>query len=1251
MTYTPSERTDREEPLGRRSPTESLQTHSVGEGQENIPASWNQTYRDYPRDRCIHELFEQQVEKTPEALAVIYESEQLTFRQLNERANQLAHHLRCKGIGPDRLVGVCLVRSLEMEIALLAILKAGGAYVPLDPDYPPERLSLLLRETAVPIVLTQSPYAEKLAGGSAEVICLDRAGPILETCPTADLGKVAQPGHLAYVIFTSGSTGVPKGVMIEHGALLNRLWWMQEVFPLAQGDRVLQKTPYTFDVSVWEFFWPLLAGVPLVFARPGGHKEPGYLIDLIARTGITTLHFVPSMLEVFLQHPKASSCQHLRRVFCSGEALGHHLRRHFLECLPHVELHNLYGPTEAAIDVSWWDCRQSLDRPVVPIGRPIANTQLYILDAQMSPVPVAVTGELYIGGIQLARGYLNRPELTAERFVRNPFDKTGQSRLYKTGDLCRYLADGNIEFLGRLDDQVKIRGVRIELGEIESILAGHAAVGQVVVMAREDTPGDKRLVAYIVGRPGTAGSATELREYLGQRLPEYMIPSAFVFLDCLPLTVSGKVDRRSLQAPGPDRGGRPREYVAPQTPMQRVVAEIFADVLGVQKVGLHDNFFELGGHSLLATKAIYRIHDRLGIELPLSDLFKNPTVAALARLIEQAPKEGQGGMSSSPISKVAGSGPVPASYAQRRMWFLYEVEPDRPLYNVPLVLGLRGRLNTPALEQALNDVIQRHESLRTTFEVREGELVQIVHPPTPQTLLAEVAEDLAGLEFGALVEHPAIKREVSLPFDLRQGPLLRVRLFRGSEQDHVLVLTMHHIISDGWSLDVLLDELGRTYTARRQGRKPCLEPLSIRYVDYACWQRQWLQESVLEELWDYWRQQLQGQLPALQLPADYALSSLETSKGRWETLRLGKALSDAIQQLNRREGKTLFMTLLAAFQVLLYRYSGQEDIIVGSPIANRTRKELEPLIGFFVNTLVLRSDLSGNPTFRELLDRVEGVCLGAYAHQDLPFEQLVDRLHPTRNARRNPLFQVMFVLGNAHGERMHWADLEVDGQEVSTDTAKFDLTLMMEEHEGELTATAEYNTDLFEAETIRRLLSHYQRLLGEIVSRPDSRVSDLPLVTEGERTQLLDLGNRTSRAYPRDRCVHELFEEQVARTPEAAAVVYEEQVLTYRRLNDRANQLAHYLRRQGVGPDTLVGIYLDRGPDLIVALLGILKAGGAYVPLDPEYPAQRLGWMIQDTGAEGHPHPRAHAGRFAPDSGADNLPGRRWAHDPAGIHR
>ncbi len=1187
----------------------------LGEDERTqIVNGWNQTCRAYPTERCVHELFEEQAVRVPDAVAVLYENQRLTYDQLNTRANRLAHYLRQQGIGPGKIVGVCVDRSLDMEIALLGVLKAGGAYVPLDPDYPTERLSLILRETETPLVITEHKYVGKMVGCSAGIFCVDRDGGSVQDLPGTNLGAIVRPSDLAYVIFTSGSTGIPKGVMVEHRAVVNQLCWVRDVLPVTGSDRILQKTAFTFDVSVCELFWPVITGSTLVFAKPGGHRDPSYLRELIGQERITNLFFVPSMLEAFLQDPKTGTLDCVRRVICSGEALSYDLRERFFECLPHADLYNFYGPTEAAVHASWWNCRDSVDRPIVPIGRPVANTRLYILDSNLGPVPAGVPGELYIGGTQVARGYLNRPELTRERFVPDPFDATGQRKLYKTGDLCRFLPDGNIEYLGRLDHQVKIRGFRVELGEIEAALATHSGVRQAVVLAREDQPGDKRLIAYLVCSEEPATEAPVLREYLRGKLPEYMVPSGFVFLKTMPLTASGKIDRKVLPAPGHELGDRKGQYVAPQTETQKAVAEIFAEVLGLDRIGIQDDFFGLGGHSLRATRAIYRIRSRLQIELPISALFKNPTVAELAHAIEQSQSAGQLAASAA-IPRTTRKGPIPASYAQRRMWFLHEVEPSSPVYNIPFVLRMRGHLDVRALEGALNDLIQRHESLRTTFDVLNGEPVQVIHAHKYRPLPLETAS-VGPDGQGAIdvTEYPAVKAESRMAFDLRQGPLLRMKLLELEEQDHVLVLTTHHSISDGWSVDVILKELSAAYAARRKGLTPDLEPLSIQYADYAQWQKKWFDGEVRDKQLAYWRDQLKQPVPVLDLPTDYARPAIQTYHGRQESLRLDTHLRQQVRALSLRESKTVFMTLLATLKVLLHRYTGQEDIIVGSPIANRTHKELEPLIGFFVNTLALRSDLSGNPTFREFLNRVQDVCLGAYAHQDLPFEQLVDRLHLERDASRTPLFQVMFVLQNAQDHQVSLPALEVECRAVSTETAKFDLTLFLEEQGQELVATAEYNTDLFAAGTIRRLLDHYQHLLEGVVASPDCRLRDLPLLSAVERAQILDGWNQTNRDYPRGRCVHELFEEQAERAPQAVALVYEDQQLTYRELNARANQLAHYLRRRGVRPDTLVGVYLDRCPDVIVAILAILKAGGAYVPFDPADPVKRLGWKIQDTG-------------------------------------
>jgi amino acid adenylation domain-containing protein/non-ribosomal peptide synthase protein (TIGR01720 family) len=1014
--------------------------------------------------------------------------------------------------------------------------------------------------------------------------------------------------NLAYVIYTSGSTGQPKGAMNTHRGLCNRLRWMQQAYHLTPADRVLQKTPFSFDVSVWEFFWPLMTGARLVMARPGGHQDSAYLVQLVAAQQITTLHFVPSMLGLFLEEPRLETCASLRRVLCSGEALPFELQERFFARLD-GELHNLYGPTEASIDVTAWACQRQSQSPSVPIGRPIANTQIYLLDAQLQPVPIGVAGELHIGGVGLARGYLHRPDLTAEKFIPHPFSPEPGARLYKTGDLARYLPEGAIEFLGRLDQQVKIRGFRIELGEIEAVLRHHPAVGEVVVLARDEGPGEKRLVAYVVPLPAQSVPLSELRSFLQAKLPDYMVPAAFVLLPALPLTPNGKLDRRALPPPEQGRPELKRAYVAPRTPTEEVVAGLWAQVLGIEQVGVEDNFFELGGHSLLATQVLSRLRTAFQVELPLRALFEAPTVAGLAQSIEAA-RQAEQGLSAPPLGPVPRAGALPLSFAQQRLWFLDQLVPDNPFYNMPSAVRLQGQLDVAALVQSLNEVVRRHEALRTTFATVEGQPVQVIAPtltvPLPVVDLSELPEAEREAEVRRLVVEEARR-----PFALAQGPLVRAQVLRLGAKEHVVLLMLHHIVSDAWSMEVLLRELGVLYAAFAQGQPSPLPELPVQYADFALWQRQWLQGEVLEAQQAYWQGQLR-EVPVLELPTDHPRPALPSFRGATYPFVVPTSLAAALKALSQREGATLFMTLLAAFQILLARYSRQEDIVVGSPIANRTRLETEGLIGFFVNTLVLRTDLRGNPSFRELLGRVREVCLGAYAHQDLPFEQLVEELQPVRDLSRTPLVQVMFVLQNASLPALEFPGFTLTPVEVDRGAAHFDLTLSLLDTEQGVRGWFNYNLDLFDAATIARMAGHWQTLLEGLVTQPEQRLSELPLLTAAECDQLLVEWNDTKGDYSQDVCVHQLFEWQVERTPDAVAVVCEDQHLTYRELNERANRLAHYLRALGVGPEALVGLCVERSLEMIIGLLGILKAGGAYVPLDPTYPQERIAFMLAD---------------------------------------
>ncbi|WP_164003063.1 non-ribosomal peptide synthetase, partial [Pyxidicoccus caerfyrddinensis] len=892
---------------------------------------WNGAHAEYPADACLHTLIEAQVERTPDAVALCFEGESLTYRQLDTRANQLAWHLRSLGVGPEVRVGLFLERSLELVVALLATLKAGGAYVPFDPDYPAQRLAWMLEDARPVVLLALQRLLSRLPAHGARLLCLDSPPDSLALQPRHAPPPLASADALAYVIFTSGSTGRPKGAMNSHRGVVNRLLWGQQEYGLSAADTVLQKTPFSFDVSVWEFFWPLLTGARLVLARPGGHQEPDYLVRLIAQEGITTLHFVPSMLQVFLEEPELERCNALQRVMCSGEALPLELAQRCLQRLPSADLHNLYGPTEAAVEVTYYACVRDEPHRSVPIGRPVANTQIRILDVHLRPVPIGVPGELFIGGVQVGRGYLGRPELTAERFIPDPFSDTPGARLYRTGDVARWLPDGLVEYLGRADFQVKVRGLRIELGEIESALQQQHSVQQAVVLAREDRAGDKRLVAYVVGRGGTqAVEVSALRARLHEKLPEYMVPQAFVVLEAFPLTPSGKVDRKALPAPEAPSGSA--AYVAPRTPTEEILASLWAGLLRTEKVSVEDDFFALGGHSLLATQVVSRVRSALGVELPLRALFEAPTVAALAARIDSS-RESATGLLAPSIVPVPRTGPLPLSFAQQRLWFIDQLEPGGSSYSIPRFVRMEGPLDVAALHRAFEELVRRHEALRTTFTQQDGQPLQLIasHAELPLEL-----EDLSGLEPEAAREElqRRLREDTLRPFDLATGPLVRAGLWKLGPAQHVLSLNLHHIVSDGWSTAVLVREVAALYDAYVQGRPSPLPPLPIQYADYAVWQRQWLQGAVLEAQLAWWQQQLAG-LTLLQLPTDKPRPPVQTFRGAQVPAGLSLTTSDTLKALCQQEGATPFMLLLGAFQVLLARYSGQQDISVGSPVAGR----------------------------------------------------------------------------------------------------------------------------------------------------------------------------------------------------------------------------------------------------------------------------------------------------------------------------
>ncbi|WP_181243733.1 non-ribosomal peptide synthetase, partial [Chamaesiphon polymorphus] len=1174
---------------------------------------WNDTAREYPQDKCIHQLFEEQVTKTPDAIAVVFERQELTYRQLNHRANQLAHYLQTLGVKPEVLVGICVERSLEMVVGLLGILKAGGAYVPLDASYPQQRLVYMVQDAQAQIVLTQESLRQTLPVGTAQLVCLDTDWSIVAQQSDAQLSTAVTAENLAYAIYTSGSTGQPKGVQLNHRPLVNLIEWQIEASNVPTEAKTLQFAPISFDVSFQEIFSTLCVGGTLVVISDDKRKDTCALIEFLRQQEIERL-FLPfialqNLAEIGRDRELVPS---LQEVITAGEqlqitpAIVEWFSRH-----PNCALHNHYGPSETHVVTDYQLTGDPQTWKVLPpIGRPIFQTQIFILDVvRGQPVPIGVTGELFIGVKDSIRGYLNRPELTAEKFIPNPFSPDSSARLYKTGDLARYLPDGNIEFLGRLDHQVKIRGFRIELGEIEAVISSHPHVRQAVAIATTDAAGNQRLVAYVVSEAQTF-STQQLREFLHQQLPAYMVPSAFVILDTLPLTPNGKVDRKALPAPDGDIE-RTQEYVAPHTPSQEIVAQIFAAVLGVEKVGIHDNFFELGGHSLLATQLTSRLKHSFTVDIPLQAVFEAPSVAQLERTITQLRTQGQG-WSRPAIERIAsGSESIPLSFAQERLWFLNQLEGASATYNMPAALGLTGDLNLDALHQALTEIVRRHESLRTSFTTVNGQPMQMIHSSASMTIETMDLQHLIDTEREVAIEQH-IQQSALTSFDLEIAPLIRCSLLQLAETDYVFCINMHHIVSDGWSIGVLVRELSVLYSAYCAGNPSPLPELEIQYADFALWQREYLSGEVLEQQLEYWVSQLQGAPELLQLPTDRPRPSVQTYQGKTQSFTLSLALTQQLQALSRQTGSTLFMTLMAAFATLLYRYSGQSDVVIGSPIANRNRSEIEQLIGFFVNTLVLRTDLQHNPSFIELLHRVRQVTLDAYAHQDVPFEKLVETLQPERNQSYSPLFQVGFVLQNTSAESQEMPGLTLTPLEIESTTAKYDLTLSIQDTDRGLISAWEYNSDLFDLTTITRMADNFQTLLTGIVANPQQQISELPLLNKEEQQQLLWDWNDTEAEYASNLCIHQLFAAQAASTPQAIALTFQDRQLTYQELNSRANQLAHYLQKMGVGVETLVGICIDRSPEMLIGLWGILKAGGAYVPLDASYPLERLAYMLSD---------------------------------------
>ncbi|MCY7857777.1 amino acid adenylation domain-containing protein [Bacillus sonorensis] len=1178
------------------------------EERHQLLIKWNETDHSLP-ETTLPELFQMQAEENPNSPALVFKGDVLSYAELNERANRLAHLLIERGAGPERFVALALPRSAEMVISMLAVLKAGAAYLPIDPEYPADRIDYMLGDAQPMLVITSKEAAARISDhANVARMVIDEQDTITEICHyssdnpvDADRNGKRSPLQPAYMIYTSGSTGRPKGVVVSAESLCNFLLSMQETFSLQRHDRLLAVTTVAFDISALEIYLPLLSGASFIIAEKEIVQDPPALADMIDEQNITIMQATPT-----LWHALATSVpEKLRglRVLVGGEALPSSLARRLqkLDC----QLTNLYGPTETTI----WSTSAALenDQQEAPsIGRPIWNTQVYVLDAGLQPVPTGVAGELYIAGAGVARGYLGRPGLTAERFIANPYGPPG-TRMYRTGDLVRWRSDGSLEYIGRADHQIKIRGFRIEMGEIDTVLSGHPDIHQTAAVVREDHPGDPRLAAYIVPAPEASPDPAELRRYVSETLPDYMVPSAFVILQELPLTPNGKLDRKALPAPVISGQAAGRE---PRTPQEEILCDLFAEVLGISRVSIDDSFFDLGGHSLLAGRLVSRIREVLGAELGIGRLFDEPTAAGLAKQLDKAESVRP------ELQKLERREEIPLSFAQRRLWFLYCLEGPSPTYNIPVVVNLSGRLNRDALEKALGDVAERHEPLRTIFPERQGTSCQLILDPDkarPKLLVSHVSENQ--------IER-VLAEAVRYSFNLAEEPQFRAQLFVLGQDKYVLLLLLHHMIGDGWSLTPLTRDLEAAYNARCQDAAPEWQPLPVQYADYAFWQKSLLgsesdPDSLIARQLTFWTKTLESLPDQLELPTDFPRPAESSYQGDTIQLELEQELHSRLLSLARSSGVSLFMILQSGLAALLTRMGAGTDIPIGSPIAGRSADSLGGLIGMFINTLVLRTDTSGDPSFRELLGRVRNVNLNAYEHQDLPFERLVEVLNPARSRARHPLFQIMLAFQNTPEPALELPGLESNLEIRNVGAAKFDLTIELREQRNPdgtpagIAGFLEYSTDLFKRDTAEALAARLLKLLESAAADPDQPIGRLEILLPEERQMMLSEWNKASLKVP-EASLPVLFEKQAAEIPETIAVIFEDDTLTYSELNKRANRLARLLIAKGLGPEQFAALALPRSLDMVVGLLAVLKAGAAYVPLDPDYPADRIAFMLKD---------------------------------------
>ncbi|PTJ83802.1 hypothetical protein BU055_06945 [Staphylococcus succinus] len=1154
--------------------------------RETILKQFNNTELALNNSVTFVERFEKQVEKTPHQIAISYEGESLTYLALNERANQLAHQLRNEGVKPNSLVGLMSRRHLDMMVAIYGILKAGGAYVPLDPEHPNERTNFILSDSQPRVLLSDDnvDYGIKYEG---EIIKITN-NSFLDNLPTENLPHVTDVSNLMYVIYTSGTTGKPKGVMVPYRSVMNRLNWMIDEFNLGHQDKILFKTPFTFDVSIWEVFGWAVMGGQAVLLPSGEESNPAKITSLIEAENISMVHFVPSMLSVFIDFIKTTTndkaIASLNHVITSGEALKAEQVNQFNQLIGaenNTSLYNLYGPTETTVEVTYYPCFANETYHEIPIGKPIANAQAYVMNEDNNLLGIGVPGELCIGGIAVTDGYLNRPELTAEKFVDNPF---GEGKMYRTGDLVKWSNDGQIDYIGRIDEQVKIRGYRIELGEIESLIAQIDYISEVAVVTQSgETNADLMIAAYVVSEASVDFDV--IKATLGKKLPEYMIPTLMMQIESLPVTANGKLDKKGL----PEIKLENKTYVEPRDETEATIAEVYSNVLNLDRVSALDNFFEIGGHSLRAISVINEIESKLSVRIPLKTIFENPTVSQLAKAIGNHAND----VSSQEIPLAETKDHYLASSPQKRLYVLNEMMDGQTAYNMPSMLEVRGEVDVERVQHAFQSLVDRHEALRTHFDTVDSEPVQIID---------EHASITVDYEEASTDDYETLLNNFIRPFNLAHAPLLRVKVVKCAEQRYVLLFDMHHIISDGFSINLIIKEFTSLYHGQ------ALEALQVQYKDYS----EWMHTRDLEGQREFWLSQFEDEAPVLDLPYDYSRSVQQSYTGKTVSVEVPEALRQDIHKLSQATGSTDYMILLSSFNVLLHKYSRQEDIVVGSPISGRTHKDTENMMGMFVNTLAMRSYPERSKTFSQLLSEVKDTSLKAYDNQEYPLEALVDEIVETRDLTRNPLFDVLFTLQNNEKESLQIEDWSVEQKEPETTNAKFDLSMTIFEDDG-YKISLEFAEELFNRDTVERMLAHYIEILTNSVQQPEQKISELEMITKQEKETIFNDFNDTTVAFNNTKTFVEIFEAQVAKTPDQTAITYEGESLTYEALNAKANQLANYLRIEGVKPNTLVGLMTNRRLEMMIGIYGILKAGGAYVPIDPNYPSDRINYILGDS--------------------------------------